>query len=299
MIKFYPYISDYESKYKKECLRLIENITEDNILQQLSERRVDIDKYINNRARSLFLEVRAAIINYQINPKQNISHFFKLNHGFGYIPFESDLPKIIIIQRKKHTPAVYLPDKKCIAAYLLNDKFEFDKESYIIIDEQLEKSFAHELTHYWDVDTAAGRGIHFKAAGKFNSKNIVPYVNNQSEKSAFTKEVELEVLNYIEDPRLFTILSILPDEEQREELHNIINDVIYKIKSEDKDTLGPVLNNLSNKKLHQLYRDVYEYCVEEFFKLKGTSNKNSLGSSIRKKFLDNDLYNNWVKNHRT
>ena len=298
MVKFYPYISDYEVRYKKECMRLIESITEDNILQHLSERRVDIDKYINNRAHALFLEVRAAIINYNMHPEQPIPHFAKLDRGFGYIPFENDLPRVIIIQRKEHTPATYLPEYKCIAAYLLNKNFEFDSESYTILDEQLEKSFAHELGHYWDVDSAKGRGIHFKAAGQFNKKNIAPYVNNRSEKSAFTKEIELEVMNYITDPRIFTTLLFYPDEEQQKELRDAINWVIYKIKTKDKDKLGPVLNNLSNKNLHQLYRDVYEYCVEEFIKLKNSSGMPRFGSSVRSKLLNNDLYNAWVKDHK-
>lgn len=282
------YINNSLTNIEKVFYTLLENIS-------LEEKKSDLDRYYLNMANTLCNDLKMTIVDYENKGKSDkllITH-----NGWRFIPEnQNELPNIYLVKRKSGTLAEWINKFNCIVLYILNDNNQIDNLTKQYISISLSNTLAYELTHYF-TDTrasAAGRSIP-KAA---NSNDLTKYYNDKSEIEAFTKSLENYAFNDVKNsiPILHSGITI---EDQVDLLGTILNTSLYDCKSNKNNEFYEFLNHLTEPNLKKVYKDVYQYAIDEYIKnFAYTDYSTNMQTMLRKKLYNSDLLNAWFKQHK-
>lgn len=280
------YIKQYTDDIRKSFYLLVENIS-------LEERKVDLDKYYVDTAKDLCNELKLAIIDYEESGKSN--KLIKLNTGWAFIPEDSSfLPNFYLDKRNVDTYGKWLPKLNAIVLYILDDTYNIDDITKQYISNILENVLIHELAHYYNDSAKKGTGRSLRIQN-YNSNNQA-YYNDKEEMDAITKELENTIYTDLKQTLDFAKQTLTIDDQC-----NFINDALrselYYYKNNKNSEFNKFLTNLTQENLKKVYKDIYNYCINEYLK-SFNPYQNNLGKKLKSKLYNSDAMNAWFKQHK-
>lgn len=260
-----------ESMYEKaeELDNYFENLSVDDIKKVLNEtdntqrRKRDLVK-INCIAKFYVGVIQKRMLN-------DFDFYIPQPHGIRYYKMPKELPDLCLTLINNKGMGIFDGDKNIIFLCILNDDGTYDANNMInlISNNVLYQVIVHELTHWLDFNDAKAKSELF-----FNrDKNS--YGNDPKEINAFTNQI----IKYIESFLKQTAVDLKNEADKNHKKRpytwkQATFDAINELLSEAwKETSG-ALKNISDSNLKKMYRTIYEYFYDKYFKQYISNNSN-------------------------
>lgn len=268
---------------------LLEDVT-------LEEKKADLDRYYLNISNNLCNELKIAIIEYENTNKSN--NFIITKNGWKFIPNnQKELPEIYLAKRKNNDElAEWIRKLNCIVLFILDDNNQIDNITKQCISTKLENALAHELTHYFTDSRAlsSGRSVSIPT----DPNNQKKYYNDKNEIEAYTKSLENFVFTNVKN-NLPILHSGIVIEDQVNLLGTILNNTLNTCKTAKTNDFYKFLNNLTENNLKKVYKDIYQYVIDEYIKnFAFTDYNTNMKTLLTKKLYNSDLLNAWFKQNK-
>ena len=295
--------NERQSKIIKESyLKKILNINENNIVEILNEKKADLDRYTINLAEDLLEELKLCLVVYIHNGNKNTDNIIKMKNGMIYFkPTNKDLNlHIYLNKRNNDNPGGYNNKLNTLLINVLNDKYEIDEITIALLNSiGMLTTFGHELAHYISDSRkkAAGKPLNLNIYKK-DKINYRTYINNTEEINSLIKEVEIDCMKKLNEylPVLFKYLDI---EDQKDYFADTFKFIMNNYKNDKSSRFYEPFNNLDNKNLNKVYKDTYNYCLDEFLKYKIVYDDNQIiNTKIKKRINNSDALNKWLSDHK-
>ena len=298
MFNYKEFLQKEIENLKETYLKQIININENTITKLLTEKKADLDRYTINLAHDLLQELKGALISYELNQFKNTENIIKDKGGRLYFKpkeIHTSLPYIFLDQRTPNVPGEYFPKLNALLLHILDDNFIIDNTTKALLNTNgMENTLAHELAHYISDSRriASGKSLNF-----IKNNNQTTYNNDPEELNSITKELEMDCMRDL-DYALKTIFPFLSVDDQKEYFKEALTDILKDCKNNNQNRFYNFLNNLTPKNLNKVYKDVYNYCLDEYLKNKMIYDDTAAMIKKRKRIHNSDFYHKWLSDHK-
>lgn len=252
-----------ESMYEKadELDRYFESLSAKDIKKTLNEtdntqrRKRDLTK-INCIAKFYVGVIQKRMLN-------DFDFYIPQPYGIRYYKMPNELPDLCLAPVNDKGIGIFDGDKNIIFLCVLNDDGTYDANNMInlISNNVLYQTIVHELTHWIDFnDSKAKSELYF-------NKNKKSYADDPNELNAFTNQI----IKYIDVLLKQTVVDLKneADKDHKKRPYSwkqATFDAINELLSEAWKEMSEALKNISDNNLKKMYRTVYEYFYDKYFK---------------------------------
>ena len=282
-------------KDKKSYLQLMENVTELNIRELLTEKRTNLDKYYLELAKNLYRELISSLASYE-KDKKNKDYFAKLPGGFFYFrpQIVKGLPDIMLGPRNEEFSGKYNIPRRIIYLAILDEDFTVDDKARELLINKVESLIAHELSHYLNHIKEKGAGV--------NLDDHKIYSNNKEELDSLIREFESQVMKDLETTFYIVYRNQacfdMKGNDIEEVFNKFFNNILQAYTQNKHSDFYKRFKDLTDKNFHKVYKEIYNYCVEHFLQKQDSFHRDRIINGYFNKYNELPELKKWLADHK-